>query len=219
MPYIANQPMDAQFLALYRKGDETAFRELFNRYQQAVYMLLWRYLGRHDLVEDTLQETFLQLYISRLQYNNSRPLDAWLYTIAANKAKDALRQSRQQRLVSISNLLQGDEPSFEGFLNILVSNDSDPVEPLEQAEKNNRIRHVLADLPKKHRVVLTLAYFKQLKYKQIADTLDIPIGTVKSRLHKAIALFGREWQSFCECSPLLDSTESKKGRVPSWTIR
>ncbi len=213
MPYIANEPMNAHFLTLYRKGDETAFQELYNRYRRPVYRLLWRYLGRHDLVEDTLQETFSQLYLSRFTYDNNRPLDAWLFKIAANKAKDTLRWSRQRPMVLISHLMQGDDSSLGDILDSLTSASESPAESLEQAEINEQIRIVIADLPRKLREILTLAYFKQLKYRQIADALDIPLGTVKSRLHTAVARFGQEWKQFCERSSVPDDMESKQGRM------
>ena len=127
--------MEPQFFARYREGDENVFRELYNRYVKTLYALLWRYLRRHDLVEDTLQETFIQLYLSRLQYDNNRPLDAWLFKIAANKAKDALRRSRLRPTVFISHLAQGDESSLEEVLNSLISNENRPWETLERKEE------------------------------------------------------------------------------------
>jgi RNA polymerase sigma-70 factor (ECF subfamily) len=82
---------DAELLARYTAGEEAAFREIVSRYKNSLYAFLRQFLNRHDLVEDVFQETFLQLFSSRDSFDTSRPLRPWLFTIAANKAKDALR--------------------------------------------------------------------------------------------------------------------------------
>ena len=83
---------DAELLAHYTAGEEAAFREIVNRYKNSLYAFLRQFLNRHDLVEDVFQETFLQLFASRESFDTNRPLRPWLFTIAANKAKDALRK-------------------------------------------------------------------------------------------------------------------------------
>ena len=91
------KPTDSQLLTLYKEGDDDAFREIVNRYKNPLYAFLRRFLNRQDLVEDVFQETFLQLHISAGAFDTSRRFKPWLYTIAANKAKDALRsRSRRQ---------------------------------------------------------------------------------------------------------------------------
>ena len=92
MKPVSNKPTDAELLASYEEGDEAAFHEIVNRYKNGLYAFLRQFLNRHDLVEDVFQETFLQLFTSRASFDVSRPLRPWLFTIAANKAKDALRK-------------------------------------------------------------------------------------------------------------------------------
>jgi RNA polymerase sigma-70 factor (ECF subfamily) len=88
----SKKPTDAELLAQFAEGDEAAFRELVNRYKNGLYAFLKQFLNHQDMVEDAFQETFLQLFTSRDSFDTSRPLRPWLFTIAANKAKDALRK-------------------------------------------------------------------------------------------------------------------------------
>jgi len=97
---------DAQLLARYAAGDEAAFREIVNRYKNSLYAFLKRFLNRSDLLEDVFQETFLQLFTSRDSYDTSRSLRPWLFTIAANKAKDALRKQQRTAALSIGNIAE-----------------------------------------------------------------------------------------------------------------
>ncbi|MFC1766785.1 RNA polymerase sigma factor [Planctomycetota bacterium] len=200
MTYTASQSMDPQLLTRYREGDETAFRELVNQYKNTLYTFLRRFFIRHDLVEDVFQETLLQVYASRASYDNSRPLQPWLLTIAANKAKDAMRIAKRHQAIPVSDLVYGNGLSIENVLNTFASYDADPSTQLEQAETVALIRNVVASLPRNQCEILTLAYFMQLRHKQIADALDIPIGTVKSRLHTAITRFSKKWKETCEHS-------------------
>ena len=95
MNFDSKKPTDAELLADFAKGDEAAFREIVNRYKNGLYAFLKQFLNQQDSVEDVFQETFLQLFTSVDSFDTSRPLRPWLFTIAANKAKDTLR--KQQR--------------------------------------------------------------------------------------------------------------------------
>ena len=95
------KPTDAELLEQYKAGNELAFREIVERYKNPLYSFLRRFLNKQDLVEDVFQETFLQLYTSRDKFDSSRPLHPWLFTIAANKAKDALRKMQRTSAMSL----------------------------------------------------------------------------------------------------------------------
>ncbi len=186
---------DSELLDRYCEGDEGAFKEIVDRYKNGLYAFLRKFLNRHELVEDVFQETFLQLYSSRESFDRSRPLRPWLFTIAANKAKDALRKAQRSAAVSIGTLAQSDEMSFEEVLNILTRDDEAPIHTLQRQETAANVKQIIATLPEALREILILAYFNQFSYKQIAEMLSIPIGTVKSRLHTAVARFSQEWKS------------------------
>ncbi|MFC1677373.1 RNA polymerase sigma factor [Planctomycetota bacterium] len=185
---------DAELLARYAAGDEAAFREIVERYKNGLYMFLRRFLNQHDLIEDVFQDTFLQLYTSRSSFDTSRPLRPWLFTIAANKAKDALRKRQRTSAITIGTIISDEEMSFEEVLNVLTSDKDVPYNQLEREETAASVRKVIGAMPESLREILILAYFNKFSYKQMAEILSIPIGTVKSRLHSAVARFAKEWE-------------------------
>jgi len=186
---------DHQLLARFGQGDEEAFREIVNRYKNSLYSFLRQFLNQNELVEDVFQETFLQLFASRKSFDPSRPLRPWLFTIAANKAKDALRKAQRTTTVSIGSLSNSDEVSFEDMLNSLTCAEGQPEDELERQEMAERVHQVISKMPDSLREILILAYFNKFSYKQMADILSIPIGTVKSRLHSAVARFAKDWNA------------------------
>ena len=186
---------DSELLSRFRDGDEDAFREIVNRYKNSLYAFLRQFLNRHDLVEDVFQETFLQLFASRDSFDTSRPLRPWLFTIAANKAKDALRKWQRTSAVSIGTIADSQELSFDDMLNTVTSDNTLPYEELQRNETADRVGKIIADMPENLREILILAYFQKFSYKQMAEILSIPIGTVKSRLHTAVGRFAKEWKA------------------------
>ena len=186
---------DSELLSQYQAGNEDAFRELVNRYKNPLYAFLRRFLNQHDLVEDVFQETFLQLYSSKDSFDSSRPLRPWLFTIAANKAKDALRKQQRQASYRLGAIADSEEVSIDDVINILASYTTTPEQEVSRDETAVRVREIIANMPENLRAILILAYFEQFSYKQMADILSIPIGTVKSRLHTAVVHFTKKWKA------------------------
>ncbi len=195
MNYNLKKLSDAELLTRYTAGDEAAFRELVNRYKNSLHAFLRQFLNRHDLVEDVFQETFLQLFASRESFDQSRPLRPWLFTIAANKAKDALRKWQRTAAVPIGTMADSQELSFDDMLNTVTADSTMPYDELQKNETASRVGQIVADMPESLREILILAYFQKFSYKQMADMLGIPIGTVKSRLHTAVGRFSKEWKA------------------------
>jgi len=187
---------DAELLQRYMQGDETAFREIVGRYRNGLYAFLKQFLNQSDLVEDVFQETFLQLFTSRASFDLSRPLRPWLFTIAANKAKDALRKAQRTSAVAIGTISEAQDMSFDEMLDTLSSDNAVPYDQVERNETAERVGAVIANMPESLREILILAYFNKFSYKQMAEILGIPIGTVKSRLHTAVARFAKDWKAF-----------------------
>ncbi len=195
MKPISDKQSDAELLGRYAAGEEAAFREIVNRYKNGLYVFLKRFLNQQDLVEDIFQETFLQLFTSLQSYDTSRPLRPWLFTIAANKAKDALRKRQRTAAISISSIADSQEMSFDDVLNTLTSDTKVPYDNVEKSETALRVRQIIEDMPENLREILILAYFNRFSYKQMAQILSIPIGTVKSRLHTAVGYFAKNWKA------------------------
>jgi len=186
---------DAELLKRYREGDERAFREIVERYKNSLYSFLRRFLNRQDLVEDVFQETFLQLFASRDSFDVDRPLRPWLFTIAANKAKDALRKMQRHSSMSLGAIADSGEVSVDDVVNILSSYKTTPSDEVTKDETARRVREIIAEMPDNLRGILILAYFEQFSYKHMAEILSIPIGTVKSRLHTAVMHFTKKWNA------------------------
>jgi RNA polymerase sigma-70 factor (ECF subfamily) len=186
---------DGELLTLYIEGEETAFREIVNRYRNGLYAFLRMFLNSRELVEDVFQETFLQLFNSRESFDTSRPLRPWLFTIAANKAKDALRKWQRKNAIPIGTMTDSEDMSFDDMLNSVTSDSTLPYEQLQKDETALRVRRIISDMPENLREILVFAYFNRFSYKQMAEILSIPIGTVKSRLHTAVSRFSKEWKT------------------------
>jgi len=187
---------DAQLMARYTAGDEAAFRLIVNRYKDGLYSFLRQFLNRQDLVEDVFQETFLQLFTSRDSFDNTRPLRPWLFTIAANKAKDALRKWQRTSAIPIGTIADAQDLSFDEVINTLTASEiSMPHEEIEKNETALRVGRIIMNMPENLREILILAYFNKFSYKQMAEILSIPIGTVKSRLHTAVGRFAKDWKA------------------------
>ncbi len=186
---------DAELLSRAAAGDEGAFREIVNRYKNGLYAFLRNFLNRYDLVEDVFQETLLQLYTSQASFDTSRPLRPWLFTIAANKAKDALRKMQRTPAIPIGTMTSPEEMSFNDALNVLTATEVRPYEELQRDETAESVRRIIADMPENLREILILAYFNKFSYKQMAQVLSIPIGTVKSRLHTAVGRFAKDFKA------------------------
>jgi len=186
--------LDSKVIARFMDGDEDAFREIINHYKNGLYAFLKRFLNHHDQVEDVFQETFLQLYNSRSSFDPKRNLRPWLFTIAANKAKDALRKQQRTAAIPIGSIGNSEEMSFGDALDILASHDKMPLDELAKDETAMMVRQIISEMPENLREILILSYFNQFSYKQMAEMLSIPIGTIKSRLHTAVAGFAKEWK-------------------------
>jgi RNA polymerase sigma-70 factor (ECF subfamily) len=186
---------DGELLTRYTEGEEAAFREIVSRYRNGLYAFLRMFLNRRELVEDVFQETFLQLFNSRESFDTSRPLRPWLFTIAANKAKDALRKWQRKNAIPIGTMTDSEDMSFDDMLNSVTSDSTMPYEQLQKDETALRVRQIITDMPENLREILVFAYFNRFSYKQMAEILSIPIGTVKSRLHTAVGRFAKEWKT------------------------
>jgi len=190
---------DVQLLKRYAAGEEGAFQELVSQYKDGVYAFLRRFLNDRDLVDDVFQETFLQLYVSRDTFDLSKPLRPWLFTIAANKAKDALRRRQRVDSTTLGSMFDSEEHSIDDVLNTLDHDDHMPYDDLIRDETAAAVKRVIARMPARLREILILAYFHKFSYAEIGGILGIPVGTVKSRLHTAVGRFAEDWNAVLMC--------------------
>ena len=188
---------DEQLLITYREsGDRDYFSQLVHRYEQELYSYLRRYLGNSEAAEDAFQTTFLQVHLKCSQFRADRKVRPWLYTIATNQAIDLQRRNKRHRLVSLNRPV-GQEGGNEigQLLDMLQANAEEPLKVLSDGERRDWVRRELATLPDSLRSVVLMIYFQGLKYREAAESLAIPVGTVKSRMHSAILKLNDSWQA------------------------
>jgi RNA polymerase sigma-70 factor (ECF subfamily) len=153
-------------------GDQEAFRQLVLRYHRLVLNVAFRALADVSLAEDVAQEVFVKVYRALPTYRHEKPFTHWLHRVAANAVTDMLR--RKKPTLSLDSLDQ--LPAVES---------SDPQDISARHDLQRAVRHAIATLPPHYRDTVALQVFSELSYDEIARTLDIPLGTVMSRLNAA----------------------------------
>jgi RNA polymerase sigma-70 factor (ECF subfamily) len=184
-----SQLADEELMNKYREdGRAVLFNELVHRYERELYRYLARYLGDPTAAEDVFQNTFLQVHLKRGLFENGRPFRPWLYAIATHQAVDALRKAGRHPTVSLDRRVSAARNDVDAgnLVDLLVSENEGPLAELQENERQQWVRDSIARLPDALRQTLILAYHQDLKYREIADILKIPVGTVKSRLHAAL---------------------------------
>lgn len=174
-------------------GDRELFTLLVQRYERELYSYLRRYLGDAEMAEDAFQAAFLQVHLKCKHYEPGRAVRPWLYTIATNQAIDCQRRNRRHRMVSLDRAGATDDEEVGKLLDLLVSQEPSPSAQLTTVERQAWLAKAVDALPEGLRDVVQLVYFQELKYREAADILGIPVGTVKSRLHAAVGKLNEIW--------------------------
>lgn len=167
---------DGELVARVSEGDDTAFREILRRYREKVLAICLRMLRNRTEAEEAAQDCFVKAYYHLESFDKSRDFSAWLAGIALNECRDRLRQRTRLRKV----FREVDDSERHS---VHLSGDDD----YEQKEKIRAVEEAVEQLPDKLREVLVLRAYADYSYEEIAGILDIEIGTVMSRLHRARA--------------------------------
>ncbi len=191
---MVKAPTDEKLLQDFVNGDGPSFEQLVRRHTPELHQFVLRFTGDTGGAEDVVQETFLQVYNSATAFDPARRFKPWLFTIAANKARDYLRRRSRRREVPFEAQVNNEDESGRRFLDLLSGNDVLPHEDLLLDEKRRVVRSIMGTMPPKLSEVLILAYYHRFPYKDIAEIIGIPLGTVKSRLHAAIVHFGHRYR-------------------------
>ena len=187
-------PTDEELIRRVCTGDDAAaFESLVHRYEHELFSYLRRYLGSAEMAEDVFQATFLQVHLKRDNFEDGRRFRPWLYTIATNQAIDAQRRNRRHRMVSLDHRTGGND-DVGSLVEMLSGRDQTADQKLEEEEAKNWVRSAVEELPDPLKSALILVYHQGMKYREAADVLGIPVGTVKSRLHAALLKLNEAWQ-------------------------
>jgi RNA polymerase sigma-70 factor (ECF subfamily) len=192
----SSQPIrDRDLLRRHLEGDSQAFEALVERYRRELFSFLSRFTGNAALAEDVFQETFLQLHLSAASFDQSRALKPWVFTIAANKARDALRSRARRRAAPLDAVVAGSDNERTSYVDLMPSEIPPPEAHLANFETRRAVQSIVQKMPESLRLVLLLSYFHELPYRDIAEVLGVPLGTVKSRLHTAVKYFAGQWEA------------------------
>jgi RNA polymerase sigma-70 factor (ECF subfamily) len=175
---------DAEILRRCLAGDDVAYRQLVERYRRPVYSLAVRMVRQSEDAEDLTQETFIRMFRALDRYDPERPFAAWLFTIASRLCIDHLRRRRIRPI----SLVQHDPVSDEERTLEIEAGGLGPDEQAVEAEEERRVQELIEGLPPHYRIVVLLRHQQDLSYEEIAQALQLPLGTVKARIHRARAL-------------------------------
>lgn len=190
---------DEQLLKLHQEAGPSAAERpylatLVKRYERELYSFLRRYLNDATLAEDAFQATFMQVHRKGHLFDTSRKFRPWLYTVATNRAIDLQRRNKRHQAVSLDRSNRSEHAEVGSLRDLLPSSEAGPGERFETAERSEWVRRAVAKLPEQLEAAVSLVYFQGMKYREAAAELDIPVGTVKSRLHSAVGQLGQQWR-------------------------
>ncbi len=181
---LENLP-DADVVALAQQGREDAFREIIRRYERPVFSLVYRMVRDREVAEDLAQDAFIRVLNHLDKYRSEFKLSSWLFKIANNVAIDHLRK-RQLSTISIHGSPNASSASeIEASSIDIESGDENALDEMEAKELGGAIERAIAKLRPEYRACIMLRHVEGRSYEEIATTLDLPLGTVKTYIHRA----------------------------------
>tara|TARA_Y100001970_G_scaffold199304_1_gene242447 strand:- start:370 stop:945 length:576 start_codon:yes stop_codon:yes gene_type:complete len=181
---------DEKLIALFQSGDINAYNELVERYKERLFNFVLRYFNNREQAEDVVQDTLIKLYTHASYYKNVAKFSTWIFTIAKNNALTELRKNKRKRTES------------------LWTEDGNPLDinskeqSLDQKTHNefaiNQLNRFLDEIPENFRMAVVLRDFQELSYDEISKILEIPIGTIKSRINRGRIQLAEKMKHFKE---------------------
>ncbi len=174
---------DNQLISAYLEGNEYAFEVLVSRYQDRLVNHLNRLIHDFDMSVDLAQEAFIRVYRNANRYQGQYQFSTWLYRIATNLAIDEMRRRERKGRVffhNVMNWIQRDDETY-----VLPDLRHSPEKTLDQTQKLARLQGAIDSLPEKYRLAFVLKEAQEFSYEETSRILDVSLGTVKSRVHRA----------------------------------
>lgn len=170
---------DEQLIARFQAGDENAYIELVNRYRNRLMTFVFRFVGETEQAEDIVQDTLIKVYTHRHFYKEIAKFSTWIYTIAGNLSKTELRKRKRRKTSSISQM-GIDDRDYE-----IPAIEPETDDVLQGEYTEQQIQRSIQSLPQHFRTVIILRDIQELSYEEISKIVDVPLGTVKSRINRA----------------------------------
>lgn len=175
-------------------GDRSGLETLIRRYQHELYNYLRRYLADDNLAEDAFQLTFVSVYQKAAQFDSTRRFRPWLYSVATNQAIDLKRRDKRRAYQSLDISAPQTDARSNSQAATIPDYRCSASDPLMDAELREQMRAAIDEVGEPGRSALELIYLQGLAYKEAAEILNVPVGTVKSRVHSAIRKLSVIWQ-------------------------
>jgi RNA polymerase sigma-70 factor, ECF subfamily len=197
---VAEIPSDLDLVQRVKNGDKEAFNLLVLKYQRKVGRLVRRLVSNSDEADDVVQDAFIKAYRALPQFRGDSAFYTWLYRIAVNTAKNHL-VSRGKRPISLSELTsnEGDDESFE--VPVVTIDNNTPEAELMSRQIAEAVNRAVSALPEELRTALSLREIDGLSYEEIAEAMNCPIGTVRSRIFRAREAVAAELKPLLNVSP------------------
>ncbi len=172
---------DADLIQRCLANDQSAYTQLLEKYRRQVLSLVWRMVNNKEEAQDLAQEAFIRAFRSLESFDTSRSFPAWLFRITTNLCVDYYRK---RKLKTISLVQEAGHDREEHTID-LESADAGPDENFEEKESAERLDRMVRTLPAPYRIVILLRHQSDMSYDEIAEALNLPLGTVKARIHRA----------------------------------
>ena len=169
---------DEQLIKKFQEGDVGAYNQIVFRYKDRLLNFIYRFLNDLDRSEDLVQDTLLKLYTHKDSYKEIAKFSTWLYTIAANLARTELRKIKRRKTFSITELSYNDREF------VISSTDEGPGEENFSQNFEKNVQRALAELPDDFKTIIILRDIQELSYDEISKIVEVPLGTVKSRINR-----------------------------------
>lgn len=181
---------DEELVRRFQGGDKAAFSDILQRYQDRVYTLSLRWMGEQEVAEEVAQDVFVALFRSLDRFRGESRLSTWIFRVTVNHCKNR-RLYRRRRKVDQHEPLEGLRPDDDAPVRQLPDDGPGTDTRVHRSEAGRLLQDALERLDESHRTILVLRDVEDLPYEEIAEILDLPRGTVKSRLHRARAELAR----------------------------
>lgn len=169
------------------KGDQEAYKKIMDKYQKPLYFHVLKMVRNHEQVEDLVQEAFMKAFNNLNSYNTHYAFSTWLYRITTNHTIDYLRK-KKLNTTSINEPVK----TRDGEMEIQISDEAETDRNIIRKERKQIIHQAINDLPKKYRKVIEMRHLQELSYQEIAEQLDLPLGTVKAHIFRAREMLYKE---------------------------